>query len=60
MPDHNSDITKMKKMKKRYVPCNLCGSEKYTILFEDELEDVAPNLDYNFSTETSKTYFRTP
>ena len=43
-------------IKKRYVTCNMCGCEKYTILFKDELKDTAPKLDYNFTEDTSKTY----
>ena len=43
-------------MNKRYFPCDLCGSEEYTVLFKDELGDAAPTLDYNFCPDTMKTY----
>jgi SAM-dependent methyltransferase len=41
---------------KRQVPCNLCGSERFAILYPDELGDVAPSVDYNFSPQTRKTF----
>ena len=43
-------------MNKRYIPCNLCGSKDYTILFDDELKDNPPKLDYDFSQDSGKTY----
>jgi len=52
----NTSNIKINKMKKRFVSCNLCGSEKYTVLFKDELKDNPPKLDYNFSIDTGKTY----
>ncbi|HVP12325.1 MAG TPA: class I SAM-dependent methyltransferase [Phycisphaerae bacterium] len=41
---------------KRQVPCNLCGSERFAILYPDELGDEAPSVDYNFSRQTRKTF----
>ena len=43
-------------VEKRIIPCNLCGSEGYTVRFADELEDSPPALDYNFTPATRKTY----
>lgn len=43
-------------MKKRYIPCNICGAEEYAVLYPDELGDTPPKIDYNFTTDTKKTY----
>ena len=44
------------RLNKRNIPCNVCGSDGYTVLFKDELDDAAPKLDHNFSPFTRKTY----
>ena len=43
-------------VKKVPVNCNICGSAKYTILYKDDIGDATPELDYNFNTNTNKTY----
>lgn len=43
-------------IEKTWVPCNLCGSNRCLPLFEDELGDTLPPVDYNFSPETRKTF----
>jgi SAM-dependent methyltransferase len=40
----------------RLVPCNLCGSESFSLLYPDELGDRAATVDYDFSPQTRKTY----
>ena len=41
---------------KNYIPCNLCGSTDYEVLYSDELEMKAATVDYNFCPDTRKTY----
>ncbi len=43
-------------VEKKLIPCNLCNAKRYTIVYEDELGDLLPPLDYNFSPDTRKTY----
>lgn len=43
-------------IKKASVPCNLCGGDQFTLLYEDELGDEAPLVDYDFRPETRKTF----
>jgi SAM-dependent methyltransferase len=41
---------------KTWIPCNLCGSSQFIPLYEDELGDTLPPVDYNFRPETRKTF----
>ena len=41
---------------KNYIPCNLCGSADYEVLYSDELAMTAATVDYNFCPDTRKTY----
>lgn len=43
-------------IEKTWIPCNLCGGSQFTPLFEDELGDTLPPVDYNFRPETRKTF----
>ncbi len=43
-------------VRKRTIPCNLCGCKDYQVLYEDELGDTAATVDYNFCPDTRKTY----
>lgn len=43
-------------IEKTWIPCNLCGGSQFTLLFEDELGDSLPPVDYNFRPETRKTF----
>lgn len=43
-------------IRKKTVPCNLCGSEQYTELYPDELHNDRPKVDYDFVPHTRKTY----
>ena len=44
------------KVPKTEIPCNVCGSTSFKVMFADELGDTAPPVDYNFSQETRKTF----
>ncbi len=41
---------------KRVIPCNLCHSNHFDDLYEDELKDNPPTVDYNFNVDTRKTF----
>lgn len=41
---------------KMLVPCNLCGGNQFKLLYEDELGDALPPVDYDFRPETRKTF----
>ncbi len=43
-------------IRKRDLPCCVCGSELNDLLFEDELGDLPPSVDYSFSEHTRKTF----
>lgn len=43
-------------IEKKWVPCNLCGGEKFDLLYEDELGNDLPLVDYDFRPETRKTF----
>ncbi|MBI4805223.1 MAG: class I SAM-dependent methyltransferase [Desulfovibrio sp.] len=38
------------------VSCCICGSQKYTPLYDDELGDAIPAVEYDFTAETRKTF----
>lgn len=42
-------------IKKELISCNLCGAKEFNVLYPDELVDVSPKVDYDFSTDTMKT-----
>lgn len=41
---------------KKLIPCNLCEGTKFKLLYEDELGDNLPPVDYDFGPETRKTF----
>lgn len=41
-------------IKKELISCNLCGAKEFNVLYPDELGDVPPKVDYDFSTDTMK------
>lgn len=41
---------------KSKISCNLCGENRFEMLYPDELADRKPKLGYDFSTETMKTH----
>jgi SAM-dependent methyltransferase len=41
---------------KRLVSCSVCGAQTHSVLYEDELGDDRPPVDYNFSRDTQKTF----
>ena len=41
---------------KTLVPCNLCAGKQFKLLYEDELGDTVPPVDYDFRPETRKTF----
>lgn len=43
-------------LKKKIVPCCVCDSTDHTLLYEDELGDKLPLVDYDFQPETRLTY----
>lgn len=43
-------------LQKKLIPCNVCGSNSFDDLYEDELGDTPPTLDYNFNEDTRKTF----
>ncbi len=43
-------------LSKRLVPCGLCGSTQFEVLYADELGEQPAKVDYDFSPETRKTY----
>ncbi len=43
-------------IEKRQLPCNLCGSERCSELYPDELGAAAATVDYDFSPQTRHTY----
>ncbi len=43
-------------IRKRELPCCVCGSDSNDMLFEDELGDLSPSVDYSFSAHTRKTF----
>ena len=46
----------MRKLEKQEIPCNVCNGIQFKILYPDELGDLIPPVDYNFTQETRKTY----
>jgi SAM-dependent methyltransferase len=43
-------------VEKKYINCNVCNSSEYSILYKDELGDDIPNIGYNFTPDSKKTY----
>jgi SAM-dependent methyltransferase len=41
---------------KRFVPCCVCGGEDHSLVYPDELGTSPPQVDYNFSKDTRKTF----
>lgn len=41
---------------KTLVPCNLCAGKQFKLLYDDELGDTVPPVDYDFRPETRKTF----
>ncbi len=48
--------TTTKKVTKKSIPCNVCGSSDFEEVYPDELGDSPPVVDYNFTQETRKIY----
>lgn len=55
-PDRNTCDSRTTTVRKNYIPCNLCGSKDYRVLYPDELGETAARIDYNFCLDTRKTY----
>ncbi len=49
-------MVRIDRVEKHNISCNLCGSHKYDVIFEDELGDSIPPLDHDFSPTTRLTY----
>ena len=47
---------RVRMIEKRQIPCNLCGSESFALLYPVELGAAAATVDYQFSRQTRKTY----
>lgn len=43
-------------VKRRDVPCNLCGSAEFNVRYPDELGDALPPFNHDFSPATHKTF----
>lgn len=43
-------------IEKTWVPCNQCGGNRFKLLYEDELGDALPPVDYDFRPETRRTF----
>ena len=41
---------------KKYIPCCVCNGVESIELYEDELQESVPPVDYDFTPETRKTY----
>lgn len=39
-----------------HLPCPICGSQKYDVLYEDNLSPDRPVIGYNFTPEAKKAY----
>src|SRR4030065_1119243 len=39
-----------------YLPCPVCGSQKYNVLYNDNLTPKKPLVGYNFTPEAKKTF----
>lgn len=46
----------MNRVPRAEVPCPVCGGERHTERYPDELGDVLPPVDYSFSPLSSRTY----
>lgn len=49
-------MTHQSAVEKRWISCNLCASHDFEDLYEDELGDNPPLVDYNFNADTRKTF----
>lgn len=43
-------------IEKSEIPCNVCDSKEFNVIFEDELGITLPPINYNFTPETRKTF----
>ena len=38
-------------IKKELISCNLCDAKEFNVFYPDELGDVPPKIDYDFSPD---------
>lgn len=51
-----SSKVELLRVEKRDLPCSVCDSTDFSVLYPDELGDQVPPVDYNFTEDTRKTY----